>query len=231
MITIGEINQTLFFDIETAICVQSFDDLSEDLQHEWKHICETRYKDQLNELTVNDLFYEKGALHLDFTRIVCISVGMLSQKYGIKVKALTGTEKEILEVFETVTKGKRVVALGGANISEYDIPLLARAYTRNSMQIPALVRRIIDAKPWEQDDLVRDICKWWSFGSYANKFNRFNMICLQLGVESPKSDIEGKDVSKVFYETGDVERIAKYCNRDVTAVIKCYLKIKNIYGS
>lgn len=50
-----------------------------------------------------------------------------------------------------------------------------------------------------------------------------NKMCAVLGVESPKVDgIDGSSVRDMFYVAGDVDGIAKYCERDVRALIQVY---------
>jgi uncharacterized protein (UPF0254 family) len=50
-------------------------------------------------------------------------------------------------------------------------------------------------------------------------------LCNILKIDSPKSDINGSDVSKVYREQWDVKRITEYCERDVKALIEVYKKL------
>ncbi|MEL6276250.1 MAG: 3'-5' exonuclease, partial [Bacteroidota bacterium] len=45
-----------------------------------------------------------------------------------------------------------------------------------------------------------------------------------LGFPSPKDDIDGSMVGRVFWEEGDVERIAHYCEKDVLATAQLFLR-------
>lgn len=47
-----------------------------------------------------------------------------------------------------------------------------------------------------------------------------------LGIPSPKDDIDGSQVRNVYYEQNDVERIARYCEKDVIAVAQILLKLR-----
>jgi hypothetical protein len=47
-----------------------------------------------------------------------------------------------------------------------------------------------------------------------------------LGVPSPKDDIDGSEVAKVFYKDNDIDRIATYCEKDVIAVAQIILKLR-----
>ena len=46
-----------------------------------------------------------------------------------------------------------------------------------------------------------------------------------LGIPTPKDDITGADVARVYYEDKDLERIAAYCKKDVVATAQLYLRL------
>ena len=48
------------------------------------------------------------------------------------------------------------------------------------------------------------------------------MLCYAFNIPTPKDDISGADVSRVYYEENDLERIVQYCQNDVIAVIQLY---------
>jgi hypothetical protein len=48
-----------------------------------------------------------------------------------------------------------------------------------------------------------------------------------LGIPSPKDDIDGSQVAQVYYEEKDLDRIARYCERDVLTVAQVFLKLRN----
>nr|MBP8066319.1 3'-5' exonuclease [Flavobacterium sp.] len=47
-----------------------------------------------------------------------------------------------------------------------------------------------------------------------------------LGIPSPKDDIDGSEVGKVFYIDKDIDRIITYCEKDVIAVAQVFLKFR-----
>ena len=47
-----------------------------------------------------------------------------------------------------------------------------------------------------------------------------------LDIPSPKDDIDGSEVGRVFWEENDLRRIAKYCEKDVLAVMQLLLRFK-----
>ena len=85
---------------------------------------------------------------------------------------------------------------------------------------------ITGKKPWETKHLL-DTMELWKFGDGKN-YTSLKLLAATFGFPSPKDDIDGSDVGRVFYEEGDVERIAKYCEKDVVAVMQLMLRYKRI---
>ena len=52
------------------------------------------------------------------------------------------------------------------------------------------------------------------------------MLTKILGIPSPKDDIDGSQVAKVYYQENDIDRIIKYCEKDVIAVAQIFLKYR-----
>ena len=49
-----------------------------------------------------------------------------------------------------------------------------------------------------------------------------------MGIQSPKDDIDGSQVADVYYKDKNVDRIAKYCEKDVLAVAQVLLRFEQI---
>jgi hypothetical protein len=65
----------------------------------------------------------------------------------------------------------------------------------------------------------------WSFGAWQEGFASLELIMTSLGLDSPKDDIKGEEVSGVFWENQEYTRIAKYCEKDVYALAQALLKM------
>lgn len=52
------------------------------------------------------------------------------------------------------------------------------------------------------------------------------MLAACLDIETPKSDINGADVAKVFYKENDIERIKTYCEKDVLTTVQVFRRLK-----
>ena len=46
-----------------------------------------------------------------------------------------------------------------------------------------------------------------------------------ISAPTPKDDISGADVARVYYEEKDLGRIATYCKKDVVATTQLYLRL------
>ena len=66
----------------------------------------------------------------------------------------------------------------------------------------------------------------WRFGDFKN-YTSLKLLAHVLGVPSPKEDIDGSMVRDVYYEENDLERIVKYCERDVVTVAQVFLRLRN----
>jgi len=70
-----------------------------------------------------------------------------------------------------------------------------------------------------------DTLELWKFGDYKH-YTSLKLLCNVLGIPSPKGDIDGSQVCKVFYEEGDLNRIVAYCERDVVAIAQVILRLR-----
>jgi uncharacterized protein YprB with RNaseH-like and TPR domain len=79
-------------------------------------------------------------------------------------------------------------------------------------------------KPWEVPHL--DTLELWKFGDYKH-YTSLKLLTHVLGVPSPKDDIDGSEVAKVYYQENNIERIVTYCEKDTIAVAQILLKMNN----
>ncbi|HPN72125.1 MAG TPA: ribonuclease H-like domain-containing protein, partial [Saprospiraceae bacterium] len=113
----------------------------------------------------------------------------------------------------------------GHNIKEFDIPYICRRMVKHGVTMPHMLD-IAGKKPWQTEQLL-DTLDLWRFGDIKG-YTSLNLICAVLGIESPKTDMDGSKVGPVYYEEGDLERISSYCVEDVIATIKVMFKFLNM---
>lgn len=221
----------LFLDIETVPLKKSLDDLSEAHAKLWQQKFEQfkqrnpdRYDDETNAAKA---FSNEGGIFAEFGKIICISVGIVSISNGtqrFRLKSFAGdNEVEVLNNFGIMLNkwmgpGKQ---LCGHNIKEFDVPYICRRMIINGIALPEVLN-VAGKKPWEVQFL--DTLELWKFGDFKH-YTSLNLLTTILDIPTPKDDIDGSMVSKVYYEDHDIERISSYCEKDVFATAQVYLKL------
>lgn len=215
----------LFLDIETVPQQELFSELAEDTQALFAEKTEYQRKDDISP----EEFYERAGIWAEFGKVICISVGYFSikdAKRQFRTKSIVGDEKEILQNFNKLISNhfsNPAFVFCGHNIKEFDIPYLCRRMLINGVNIPEKLQ-LFGRKPWEIPHL--DTLELWKFGDYKH-YTSLKLLTHVLGIPSPKEDIDGSEVRNVYYNEKNVDRIAKYCERDVVAVAQVLLRLRN----
>jgi uncharacterized protein YprB with RNaseH-like and TPR domain len=218
------LNNILFIDIETVPQEISYIGMDEETKKLWEQ--KTQYQ-RRDEVSAED-FYERAGIWAEFGKIICISVGYFNNKSDIRnfrVTSLFGEEKKILQDFSNLlNENFNLTAhlLCGHNIKEFDIPFIARRMIINGITLPSKIN-LFGKKPWEVPHL--DTLELWKFGDYKH-FTSLKLLTKILGIKSPKDDIDGSEVARVFYIENDIDRIVTYCEKDVIAVAQVFLKMR-----
>jgi 3'-5' exonuclease len=224
-----KIQDVMFLDIETVPESLSFELLNEGMQALW----EKKSKQfRLPEQTAQDV-YERAGIYSEFGRIICISVGLVREKnpYHFRLKSFFNKdEKELLTDFAAMltkfSKNNSESVLCAHNGKEFDFPYIARRMIINRIPLPEILDNA-GKKPWEIKHL--DTMDLWKFGDYKN-YTSLDLLTTILGIQTPKDDIDGSQVARVFYKDGDLERIVRYCEKDVLAIARVLLRFMNLNG-
>ena len=220
------LEKILFLDIETVPQVYQFQDLDEKGQA----LFEQKNRFQINaEKSIDQIYNEKGGILAEFGKIVCISVGMVhdsGQGRAIRLKSFYHEDEEtLLKQFKRLLEehyNTPYHLLCGHNAKEFDIPYICRRMLINGIQLPSILQ-IAGKKPWEINHL--DTLELWKFGDYKS-FTSLSLLCHVFEIPTPKDDISGADVARVYFEENDLQRIMIYCEKDVVALIQLFLKMK-----
>jgi 3'-5' exonuclease len=220
-----DLDKILFLDIETVPAVYRFEDLDDRSRSLWE--AKTRFFQRDGETA--ESIYGKAGIYAEFGRIVCISVGVVtesSEGRGLRVKSFCNDdEKELLEELGEMldrhfnTERHFLCAHNG---KEFDFPYIARRMLINGVRLP----RILDTagkKPWQVTHL--DTLELWKFGDRKH-FTSLDLLVHIFGIPSPKTDISGSDVGRVYWEEKDLPRIVKYCEQDVLALAQLVLRYR-----
>lgn len=223
-----QLNNLIVIDIETVSEKDAFEKLNEN----WQHLWEEKVKKTLPEnVTVAELYEQRAGVMAEFSKIVCISIGYFKKgtDWQLRVKSFCGhDEKTLLQNFiDTVNQMETINnkwCFTGHNIKEFDIPFLCRRMLINNLPIPSYLD-FQNMKPWETN--IIDTFQYWRFGDYKN-YTSLNLLAASLGIPSPKDDIDGSMVGKVYWHDKDCSRIATYCQKDVVTVANIILRFKNM---
>lgn len=226
MISSIPIQNILFLDIETVPQYPSFESVPDEWKELWSAKAAALLRNREDE-TVESI-YERAGIYAEFGKIVCISCGVVQGSENnrkLAIKSFAGQdERMILSSFcDMLTKWSATETkyLCAHNGKEFDFPYICRRLIINRLPIP-VVLNIAGKKPWEVTHL--DTMEFWKFGDFKN-YTSLNLLAHVLDVPTPKDDIDGSMVARVYYEEDNIERIVTYCQKDVVTIAQIFLRM------
>lgn len=222
------LNEVLFLDIETVSQKINFEALKPEEQVLWQN--KARHLVRENE-TAADI-YDRASIYAEFGRIVCIGIGFFKPdaetgSLRFRVKSVYGHDEvailnEITALLNTHFSHARA-RLCAHNGKEFDFPYIARRMLINGITLPKILD-VAGKKPWETTFI--DTMELWKFGDYKN-FTSLNLLASIFGLPTPKDDIDGSMVGDVYWKDNDLDRIARYCVKDVVTLARIFLKYRD----
>ena len=223
-----DLSKILFLDIETIPQHQSYENAPEDYQKLWAE--KARLLARAEGDTAESLF-DRAGIYAEFGQIVCISAGFINHRGSmreLRVKSFYGDDEKILlkEFGEMLNKhfGQNDNLLCAHNGKEFDYPYIARRMLINGIHIPNILN-MAGKKPWEVQHL--DTMQMWKFGDYKS-YTSLKLLAYVFGLPTPKDDIDGSQVASVYWKEQNLERIVKYCEKDVVTLVQVYLKMTEL---
>lgn len=218
ILTKQNVEDIVFIDIETSYDDPDFDENAY-LYDAWKYDFLKHSPDATKEEIIEG-YFSKASLSAEYGIIICITMGVVKAN-KIFLKTFYGEERNLLVEFKEALE--RTVSLKswlcGHTITGFDGPFITKRCLINAVPLHNWFD-VAHLKPWELPYL--DIATLWK----GTGFKASSLISMSacLGVPSPKDDISGKDVPKLFHE-GDIKRICLYCEKDVIAVINLFMRL------
>lgn len=223
---IRDLGKLLFLDIETVPQTYWWKDLDERTAQLFAE--KTRYEQERNGKSAEQLWGERGGILAEFGKIICIGMGSLHKEgkdLKLRVTSYHGDDEHVLLMRFTELLDRHYGTddhwLCAHNGKEFDFPWIARRCVINRVPLPRLLD-IAGLKPWEVGHV--DTMNLWSFGD-RKAYTSLALLAHILGIPTPKDDITGADVARVYHEEKDLERIASYCRKDVVATAQLYLRL------
>lgn len=233
-----KLDEVFVLDIETVPCVGCHDDLADMLKQLWEHKCHalrrergwishSAHIDPLPDHLHAAALFEQAGIYAEFGKVVCISLGCFyydkQEQLRFYVKSFADhDEARLLRDFSAVLEKKPRYQLCGHNGKEFDFPYLSRRMLINGLDLPPQLD-VAGKKPWEIGHL--DTMELWKFGD-RKSFTSLSLLAAMFNIPTPKDDIQGKDVARVYYDDDDLPRIVRYCQKDIITTARLLLRFR-----
>lgn len=218
-----EENNILFLDIETVPAYNSYTEMPDRFKGLWDKKADRLIK---NEEDSPESIYSRAGIYSEFGKIVCISAGFFNNN-EFRMKSFYGDDEfKLLNEFAQMLNqffNEPQHLLCAHNGKEFDFPYIARRMLINQIEIPNILN-LAGKKPWEVQHL--DTMELWKFGDYKN-YTSLDLLTAVFDIPTPKDDISGADVWKVYWKEKDLDRIKVYCEKDVISIVQLFRKYQN----
>lgn len=221
--TLKKINEekVLFFDIEDVSRNKELDINSREFELYRKKTRNRETDEYLPNDEVIEEYRKKAALKMCYTKIVSIGVGFIKDG-EVHVKALEGTEEEIIKQFCVISQSFDYVC--GANVIKFDLPMICNNGYRYFDVCEVLPDRFLvnGKKIWNIDKVV-DLQDTFQATHYSP--SSVDEMCYHFDLPSPKTELEGSQVSEEYWKNG-VNKINSYVKQDVFANVNLFKKMR-----
>lgn len=215
-----------YIDIETVSAKESFDLLDD----RWKALWRIYHDSREFEEPVEESYRIKAAFSAEFGKVACVGVGMVvpnttgigSAKIFRATAFASQSEPQVLQwLLGILARAKANVPLCGHNSTSFDFPFVCRRMVANRIALPVQLSCAMmgDKKPWEIP--WKDTMKMWACGDFKGNA-RLDLIAATLGLQSPKSEMDGSKVHEAYYKAKNYAGIQRYCLGDVITTAKIY---------
>ncbi|NQV03136.1 MAG: ribonuclease H-like domain-containing protein [Bacteroidia bacterium] len=218
----------LFLDIETVPGYSSYNEVPERFRKLWDKKAEQLIRFDRSPVPEDrgpEQLFERAGIYAEFGKIICISTGIY-RNGTLWIKSFYGDdEATILADFAnqlSKAQEKKYLFLCAHNGKEFDYPYLIRRMLINGIAIPPILD-LSGKKPWEVNHL--DTMELWKFGDFKS-YTSLELLAALFDIPTPKDDIAGSDVGRVYWQDHDLPRIVNYCQKDVVTTVNLLMKFK-----
>jgi predicted PolB exonuclease-like 3'-5' exonuclease len=224
----AELKDILFLDIETVGCTDQYSKLNDRLKTQWARKANFLKREEAQ--SDEDLFHERAGIYAEFGKIVVIAVGVYTENEKGELSLRTkyyadhDEQKLLIDFSNMLEKMGASTRLCAHNGKEFDFPYMCRRMLVNDISLPSVLNTA-GKKPWEVNHL--DTMEMWKFGDFKH-YTSLDLLLAIFNIPSSKGIMDGSMVSQVYYQQGDLQKIAEYCVGDVVAIAQLYLKMKGL---
>ncbi|MDR3272652.1 MAG: 3'-5' exonuclease [Flavobacteriaceae bacterium] len=217
------LRQILFFDLETVPETWDWNGLPERTKTLWEKKTQNQRKE---EVTAEEFYYERAGILAEFGKIICLSCGLVIDEQKIRIKSFYGHDEmrillDFCEMLQSVYF-KSNLLLCAHNGKEFDFPFLSRRMMINQIKLPKILQ-MHGKKPWEVQHL--DTLELWKLGDYKH-YTSLDLLAHVFQLPTPKDEMDGSEVAQTYYEEKNLEKIKKYCEKDVVTLINIFRKMR-----
>ncbi len=224
-----DLKNILFIDIETVSETEYLSDLPDSLKSLW--LKKAIYLKNDEELDADTFYLKKAGIYAEFGKIICIGIGGVfedeSGEPSLKVKTIYHpSEADLLTEFRQILerhKSGKNLKLCAHNGKEFDFPYICRRMLMHGIELPKVLK-LLGKKSWEVPHL--DTLELWKFGDYKH-YTSLELLATIFGITSSKSEMNGSQVSHVYYVEKNMPKITKYCSADIVVLTQLYMKMNN----
>ncbi len=224
-----KIKNILFLDLETIASHGSYGEMPLRMQQLWdKRAVLIRKRAEYEDYSNEDLYYSQAGISAEFGRIVCIAFGGIyfneQDEPALKVASFSHEdETSLLLAFKSLLERyhQEQLVLCAHNGKEFDFPFLCRRMLINGIELPRTLQ-LSGKRPWEI--LHQDTMDLWKFGDFK-AHTSLDLLAAVFDIPGSKGEMSGDQVTAVYYEEKDVEKICRYCREDVVVLSQLYLKM------
>lgn len=210
----------IFYDIETAPVVKELV-IDTPIFDSWSY--KVNKTGEMTDKEIIESYSKEAGLYPEFAKVVSIVVGMIKSGKIYLITLDDANEVDILNKFNAILERNVKSQLCGFVNIGFDTPYVFKRMIINGIQPHDKVDSS-GLKPWEVEEI--DLAMEWKGTSFA-RASLIN-VTTAFGLPSPKSDISGADVGRVYWSEGveGLARISKYCREDVKSTINIFKKMR-----
>lgn len=213
----------LFVNIETVAGSATLANQSAAMQSHW--VRKASFIARMGETP--EAIYPRAGIYAEFGKVVCVSIGMVTDG-ELKVKSFTSPdEKDLLESFvkalEATFRKYKDVPLVAHHGKEFDFPFLARRMIIKGIKVPAFFSEIRSVK---KKPRFIDVLSLWKFGDYKN-FTPLELLAAILDIPVPE-DYSGSDENySLYWEKEDMDAIQRASEIRLRLTAAVYDRLSN----
>lgn len=169
-------------------------------------------------------YKKKAGIMPEFGKTVCVSIATAIKGDVKIISCYDHDEEKVIKKAHSIFLNANklpLFQLCGYYIKGFDIPWMNKKMLEYNFVIPKILKTF-DVKPWNMPSF--DLSEVWK-GIGTLETTSFDDMLYCLNIQSPKTEMCGKEVHTRYWETDELEQIKTYCEHDVMSCVEAAKKI------